>query len=322
MDERNNLPPGQVNPGQIREGAGLDESRINEDFVELLKKYTTPALLVLVIIAAGYFGLNRYRQMKAAALDAAFLELDQAERAGSPDGLTAVAQAHEGQRAVSTLARLAAADIHLKSARTRLAVAAPLKPDGTPENESDILTDEQRDDQLSQAAQLYQRVIDEAPGGAVNITAINAMFGLAAVAEMRGEMEAAGNWYTRIAEAAKNAGLARLEAVATERKASLDSLGAAPELYSTSQLPALPAAMGASQFDPSAPMLMGSDGQPIMMERVDGPPGEIAPGATPAPQPEPVTPPAPGDNIPVPPGTAPKTEPGQGVPPPAPAPGG
>ncbi len=282
-DDRNNLP-GSVNPGQIREGAGLEESRINEDFVELLKKYSTPALLILVIIAAGYFGLNYYRELQARALDTAFTELDQALRAGSPDGLLAVAQAHEGQRAVATIARLNAADIHLASARTGLAVGvtnADLNPDGTPRNESDLLTPEQRADQLDQAARLYQRVIDDAAGQevGVNITAINAMFGLAAVAEMRGDTEAAATWYTRIADRAAAAGLARLEQTARQRKESLGALADAPALYSLSQLAAPPPpAMNPGFPGMNAPMITGSDGQPIQMERIEYPPGPVNPG--------------------------------------------
>mgnify|MGYP001033812301 CR=1 FL=1 len=279
-DDRNNLP-GSVNPGQIREGAGREESRINEEFVELLKKYSTPALLILLIVGACYVGLNYYRGVQARALDAAFSELDQALRAGSPDGLVAVAQAHEGQRAVATIARLNAADIHLAAARTGLAVgvtAADLNPDGSPRNEDDLLTDEQRKDQLEQAARLYQRVIDDsaAQGVGVNITAINAMFGLASVAEMRGDVDAAATWYTRIADRAAAAGLTRLERIAKERKESLAAVASAPVLYSLSQLAAPPPAVADPGF--GAPIVTGSDGTPIQLERVEFPPGPVNPG--------------------------------------------
>ena len=39
---------------QITEGAGLEESRLNQDFVEFLKKWSTPLLLVIVAAVAAY----------------------------------------------------------------------------------------------------------------------------------------------------------------------------------------------------------------------------------------------------------------------------
>src|SRR5688572_7664235 len=135
-------------PIQIREGAGLEESRLNQDLVDWLKKWSSPILFIICGVVVAYAGINWVRTKRAEALDRAFAHLSEAEQTGSPDSLLAVAQEHSGQRAVPLLARLAAADIHLRSARTGVAIGAQLNADGTPTAPEDVLTPEQRDEQL------------------------------------------------------------------------------------------------------------------------------------------------------------------------------
>lgn len=275
---------------QIREGAGLDESRINQDFVDWLRKYSTPILFVICAIVLAYAGMNWLRTKRAQALDLAFSHLSEAQEAGSPDSLLAVAEEHAGQRAVPILARLEAADIFLRAARTGLAVGANLKSDGTPEDPADVLTPEQRQDHLNRAAALYQRVVDDSHDAEANLTAISGMFGLAAVAEMRGDRATAEQWYNRIADRARGAHLPWLEQLASERKATLDTIANPPTLYTTAQLPA-----SAAPALPSMGPIIGTDGsgQPIEFTPLPGPPPSVtSPGQQPAPE-SPAEPPAP-----------------------------
>lgn len=287
-------------PIQIREGAGLEESRLNQDMVDFLKKYSTPILFVICGVVVAYAGLNWVRTKRAEALDRAFMHFSEATRTRSPDSLLAVAQEHAGQRAVPTLARLEAADIHLRAARTGVAVGAQLNADGTPADEADVLTPEQRAQQIEQAAALYQRVVDDSHGTDANLTAISGMFGLAAVAEMRGDTAAAEQWYTRIADRARGAQLPGLEKIANERKATLNTIANTPTLYSSAQLPA----SAVTPVAPSGINLLGTDssGNPIELKPMQGPPpGMTPPSAPEEPAPAPAEQPQP-DNIPLAPG--------------------
>src|SRR5262245_7049428 len=99
MDERQ---------AQIREGAGLDEARLNVEFIEFLKKWSTPLLVIIALVALGYFGLQKLREARHAALTTAFTQLDAARTSGNPSGLLAVADEHNGQGAVPEIARLQA----------------------------------------------------------------------------------------------------------------------------------------------------------------------------------------------------------------------
>jgi hypothetical protein len=155
MDERQ---------AQIREGAGLDEARLNLEFIEFLKKWSTPALIIVAVIALGYFGWQKRKEMRAAAVTNAFVQLEAASDAGNPAGLLAVADEHRAHGAVAEIAYLKAADIHLSSYRAGLAPGSRVTSDGTPEDPKDLLSEDDRKKQLERAAELYRWVVNETAG--------------------------------------------------------------------------------------------------------------------------------------------------------------
>ena len=102
---------------KIREAAGLDESRLNTEFVEFLRKWGPIALGVLAVAALAFVGRNYLREQSVIRTDSAFLELESAQREGNPDVLLRVADTYAGERGVPHLARLQAADVLFQSAR-------------------------------------------------------------------------------------------------------------------------------------------------------------------------------------------------------------
>ena len=91
---------------QIREGAGLEESRINTEFVDLIKKWSSPVLFVAAAISLGYLGLMKLEDRRVARVDEAFaeLELQRNSASPSPDSLLRVAGDYSDIRAVAPLA--------------------------------------------------------------------------------------------------------------------------------------------------------------------------------------------------------------------------
>src|SRR4030095_8368081 len=104
---------------QIREGAGLAESRLSQDTTDLLTKWGWPLLMVLALAALAYSGYNYLKTRRADRIDTAFVQLASAQQSQSPDALLGVATDFPDVGAVPHLARLDAADIHLRAARTR-----------------------------------------------------------------------------------------------------------------------------------------------------------------------------------------------------------
>lgn len=197
---------------EIVEGAGLEESRINADFADWLKRWGSPILLIILVMALGYRGWMWYQQKETAALDSAFIDLDAASQAGQPLVLLQVANDWDGRATVSHQARLEAAD------RFMLAYASNVKPGGAPGVAEDIPTEEERRDYLAQAERLYQQV--EQGTGSDSMKAllhIHALSGLAAVAATRSEFDKAVGHLERVIAIATEQDLQGLAAAMVAR---------------------------------------------------------------------------------------------------------
>lgn len=284
MDERQ---------AQIRERAGLEESLLNQDFIEWLRKWGTPILMAAAVVAVGYTLYTRYETNRNAKIDKAFAEYEQA-RSGvtaSPDALMAVANEYEGVRAVSMLSRLAAADAYLDAVRRSMKIGAEIKvddltraPTGELVKPEDALTAEDRESYLAKAGELYQRVYDAAGKDAGNIlTRVNAMYGLAAVAESREQWDAAKDWYQKISSLTEGTTYAAQGKIAQSRLAGLDALKSMPPVPTKASVPQKPVPPPAPAASPGLTPL------PPATE----PAKEPAPAAEPPkPAADPATPPA------------------------------
>src|SRR3954465_10647401 len=79
---------------QIREGAGLEESRLNTEFIEMMKKWGPHLMMGLAILAGLYVLYTKYEEYTARKADTAWADLDAAEVAASPDVLVQLAADH------------------------------------------------------------------------------------------------------------------------------------------------------------------------------------------------------------------------------------
>ncbi len=157
---------------QVEAGAGLQESRLNQDFIDLLKKYGTTVLLILLAIMATYVGIQRYNQFQQDKTDQAFADLDGA--ANTPAILLNVASTWDGRGSVWEIATLRAANAYLVSARSRAEVG--IDPSQTSDFEP--ISDEQVRTNLKEAVRLYTTVLDRTKGSKV-LFAQDARWGLA-----------------------------------------------------------------------------------------------------------------------------------------------
>ena len=157
---------------QVEAGAGLQESRLNQDFIDLLKKYGTTVLLVLLVIMATYVGIQRYAQYQEDKTDQAFADLDNA--ANTPAVLLAVAEQWDGRASVWEIATIRAAKAYLDSARTRTEAGV----NAADVEDAELLSDERVVASLNEAVDLFSRVIDRTKGSK-QIFAQDARWGLA-----------------------------------------------------------------------------------------------------------------------------------------------
>ena len=130
---------------QIRERAGLEESRLNQDFIELMRRFGSPALVVVAAAALAWALWGRYTQAQDAKLGEAFEQLE-AARSGTnvnPDSLIAVAELYDGVGAVPVLARLEAGKAWLNYVTRGIKPGAQVNEDGSLASAEGELTPEE-----------------------------------------------------------------------------------------------------------------------------------------------------------------------------------
>lgn len=230
---------------QIREKAGLEESRLNQEFIGFLQKWSTPLMAVIAIAALGYVGLGKLKEQRVAKIDAAYREFQEVSLGGtlnaSPDSLLNVASAYEDVPGVSILARLGAADALMQAVRTGLRPGAVLTPEGVPESTDDLLSEADRAAYLDRAAAAYGQVLSRTePVAGQEVHTIASLYGLATVDVARGDFPSAKVHLERVKTLATSADFPLHVQIATERLAALDNAESVPALISQSELPKPP----------------------------------------------------------------------------------
>ncbi len=237
---------------QIKAGAGLEDSRINQDLVDFLQKWGSWILMALAVAALIYAGMQWLERQRVAKVNEAFAALEGAGGGANPnpDALRRVADEYEGVESVAELARIKSADVLLDSVRMGIRSGAQINndgsvgqidPDGNVNSEGELLSDEERSRFLDQAQSLYASVLDATRGKEGKQTlAINAAFGLAAVYETKGEADRAREQLDLVVELAEQAGFPAIARLARSRTESLTTEAPGP-LLARADLPELPA---------------------------------------------------------------------------------
>jgi tetratricopeptide (TPR) repeat protein len=202
----------------------LTESRLNQEFIFWLKEKGPTWLLVVLVGLVAWIAVGRYQEYRSSKHSSAFFDL---EKATDPEALESVAEDHQGVAAVSQLARLGAADRYL--------IEVDRRRDSTDIEET--LDDAAINERLDKAEGLYRAVLDTAArDSGERLFAVQALFGLASVAEARGEFDEAADYYEQAADVAGEA-YEPIAARARARKESVASLEDAPTLPAREDLP-------------------------------------------------------------------------------------
>lgn len=293
---------------KIREGAGLEESRINTEFVDFLKKWGPRLLTVLILVSAVWLALRYRSQQQDQQVAAAFEQLRAASamQPASPESLIAIAEQFSGVRGVPHMARLEAADAYLDAVRRGMVPGALMQPGGTVD-EADLLDEQGRAENLAAAGSLYETVYNATRSNAdMAQHAIGAAFGLAAVAESRANAGEARRWYEAARVLAQASGMVELAEAATARMADVDEAISAivllssadlPEVPGEAPLPTLPPETVAPELSaPDTPAETGPAGpEPLPQQPASEPTGDAPTSDQPASDPPASDPPAGGE---------------------------
>ena len=180
----------------------LTESNINEDFVEWLKTKGPSWLLTILVCIIVYVVIIRFKEHHASRENEGWYEFQQCSLPGQYED---VANDFEDLEGLSLLSRLQAAEQRLGIVLRGFELDTGMVTGGEegqepPEPELKPLTEEERERLLTLADQLYQEILQaDDQAQAKTLFIINAMTGRAAVAEARGQLDEARNWWEQAA---------------------------------------------------------------------------------------------------------------------------
>jgi len=201
---------------QIVEGAGLEDSRINREFLDLIQKWSTPVLLVVLVLAGGYAGVKYLERQRVKNLDAAFVSFVDAELEQRPERLIEIAGDSSGQGAVPAMARLTAADLYLQAYQLRT------RPGTLGDAEEDKLDDAQAQEMLAKAGEVYTEVYNDVKDDdGKALLAMGSRWGMVAVALSQQRFDEAQAGLSEIISVADQNGFSTL---ADDARALLETL--------------------------------------------------------------------------------------------------
>jgi hypothetical protein len=169
--------------------AGLSEAQVNEDFVHWLKTKGPSYLLVIMVVIVAYLFFVRYQQGKTAHRAEAWIAYIEARATGLPASHEDIAQSYSDIDSIQELGLLTAGDAYLRAIILNQTV-------GSNANITTSLSEEDRIFYLEKADNLYGQVVamdDQSDASA--LFAVSGLNGRAAIAESRGDIEAAKKLY-------------------------------------------------------------------------------------------------------------------------------
>lgn len=227
---------------QIKEGAGLEESRLNVEFINWLRTWGPRFLTVVLVVLAIYVAWIQYHRYRKGNIDKSFAEYEAlvSDPQVTPESLLEYARGHSNAPGLVAATRLLAADLFMNAVRTGVEPGSTPTPDGS-YLDTDLLSPARRDELLGKAEAAFEQTLSQAtdkPG--LELHAINALFGLAAVAETRADWKAAESRLNEAKILCETARYDALALVASGRIARLPELQNPPRLYAQSELPKPP----------------------------------------------------------------------------------
>ena len=229
---------------KIREGAGLEDSRVNQEFVDFLNKWSSPVLLTLAVGALVWAGLQWLERKKNTRIDQAFGELEAATTGTtpSPTSLIAIAGVYEGVRSVPELAKLTAVDIYLRAFTVGVQPGAQIDQfTRTISNPDDILDEAELERNLSLAESTAREVLESSRGNAGKVLfEMQALSRLAAIEECKDDFDAAKGYYEQLKSLSEREQYPSIVSFTEARIANLETLKSVDLLPTREMVPLLP----------------------------------------------------------------------------------
>jgi predicted negative regulator of RcsB-dependent stress response len=215
----------------------LTESRINDDFVFWLKKNGMNYLLVVLIAACALLGFNYWQRKNVEKTATAWSDM---MNATLPEALEQVAKDHADVPQVAMMALLSAGDLRLRQIQSGVVTPAQgTTPAVVLDEAGRKIAQDATDEDYRNAADLATKAAGGSRANAA-LVVLQSLFGRAAIAESRGDIEASRKF---LADAESTAGenWAPIAKLAKARIEGLVALATPITLPRNADLPTPPA---------------------------------------------------------------------------------
>jgi len=223
----------------------LTESRLNDDFVFWLKKHGMNTLLAVLIAACAFLGYDYWRRKQVEGASQVWSQFTVAQL---PEDFEKIAKDNPDVPQAAMIALLQAGDLRLRQIQSGVLVAAqgttPAKP---LDDAARKIAQDAADENYTKAAEVANTAAGGSRSGAALVT-LQSLFGRAAIAESRGDMDGARKF---LGEAEKLAG-ENWAPIAKLAKARIDGLVAIAEPLKLPPNAELPAPVSVTPVEPPA----------------------------------------------------------------------
>ena len=220
---------------QVKIGAGLEESRINEDFKDFIFKWGPRVLMVVLVLVLGYQGLQLLEQRQKNSANEAFLDYLDMASVGSAASLIEAGDKHANVGSIRELAYLNAGIIMLTEGTRGVSYQAINMFAPT---EDETLSEEERTQRYTRALEVFKDVEKFVEGDPdKKLMLIQAYSGQATAHMSLGNNDEAKAMLERVVEMGEANGFNDVAAFARQRLANFDEVLGAPEIVAKADLP-------------------------------------------------------------------------------------
>lgn len=220
---------------QVKVGAGLEESRINQEFLDWLGKWGPRVLIVLLVIVAAYQGKRFLDQNARQSENQAFVDYHEAVRTNDAAAVLVVGDKHDGVGTLWEMSRMRAGESLMREGTTGLMEGTVDRRSPTPD---EILSEEVRTQRLERAVELYEGVIARVEGKKNRVLyLLKAQDALASAMISLGRYDEGRALLESVVETGEESGYGDLAELARERLARWDDVVNPPVVVSLASLP-------------------------------------------------------------------------------------
>lgn len=220
---------------QVKVGAGLEESRINQELIDWLNKWGFRILIVVLLVVAAYQGKRWMDQRQINATNEAFVRYQEAALVNDPAQLVKLGDEYDGVASLWELSNLRAARILLVEGTRgmQFGTVNPSQP-----TEEELLSTEERTQRLEQAERLFASVAERASKDDDKaLIALQAMLGRGTALLSLGKLDEAKTVLERVRDEGEAAGFRDVSAFASERLGLWEQLANPPQIVANADLP-------------------------------------------------------------------------------------